>query len=333
MRGPVRSIALAPVVLLVVLLTGCAGSSDSSAASVDPSKEVAAAEQAVPPPAVPTDPQAAADPRSPLADLAALAEQAAASIAPVPVPVPAAGDQPQVLGGDVSWPQCPPGMGIAQKRSLGLPLPLETARFVVIGLTNGPGFYANPCLADQVAYARGRALLTAAYSVISYPDAATVQEHGSTGPYDDSTPTGLLQNVGYAQARFNISSLVGAGLETPMVWLDVESVPGFDWSADPRANAAVVQGAARGYADAGYRVGVYSTPYLWSQIVGDLALDLPEWRPAGPTSRATAESRCGADWVIQGGAAVIVQWVEQQRDQNVTCPRMPGTLASWFHQY
>jgi len=262
-----------------------------------------------------------------------IATEAAGSLAPAPVLPPAAGGQAQVLGGDISWPQCPPGMGIAAKRSLGLPLPLPSARFVVIGLTNGPGFYANPCLGDQVAYARERQLLTAAYSVVSYPDAATVERYGARGPYDAGTPIGLLRNVGHSQARYNIASMRAAGLETPMVWIDVESVPGFDWSADSQANAAVVQGAARGYAEAGYRVGIYSTPYLWTQIVGVLTLGLPEWRPAGPSSRAAAEDRCTDDWVIQGGAAVIVQWVEQERDQNVTCPGIPGTLTDYFHQF
>lgn len=322
-----RSSALLAVTAVTAAVAGCSGPSDAPS----PRPEAAAVERQVPPPAEPTDPAATTDPRSPLADLAALAEQAAQSVGPAPVP--AAGDQAQVLGADISWPQCPVGLGIPQKRTLGLPLPLDTARFVVIGLTNGPGFYANPCLGEQVAYARGRGLLTAAYAVLSYPDAATVESYGSQGPYDESTATGLLQNVGWSQARFSIASMVQAGLETPMVWLDVESVPGFDWSADPRANAAVVQGAARGYAEAGYRVGVYSTPYLWQRIVGDLSLGVPEWRPAGPTSRAGALARCGEDWVVQGGAAVLVQWVEQQRDQNVTCPRMPGAMADWFHRF
>ena len=42
-----------------------------------------------------------------------------------------------------------------------------------------------------------------------------------------------------------------------------EHVPDFEWSDDLEANAAVVQGATEGYADAGYDVGIYSTPILW----------------------------------------------------------------------
>ena len=124
-----------------------------------------------------------------------------------------------------------------------------------------------------------------------------------------------------------------ADLASPLVWVDVEPVPDFDWSADPVANAAVVEGAVRGYRDAGYRVGIYSTPALWTGVVGDLALGLPEWRAAGETSRAEARERCGADWTIQGGDAVLGQWVEAGRDQNITCPGVSADLGRWFQQY
>ena len=49
----------------------------------------------------------------------------------------------------MSWPQCPKGMGIPEKRSQGAPLPLDTAAYVILGLTNGPGFTPNPCLPDD----------------------------------------------------------------------------------------------------------------------------------------------------------------------------------------
>ena len=123
-----------------------------------------------------------------------------------------------------------------------------------------------------------------------------------------------------------------AGLRTPVVWIDVEPVPDFEWTTDLAANAAVVTGTARGYQDAGYAIGTYSTPALWDVVVGDLALGIPEWRAAGQTSRDEARNRCGPDWVIQGGEAVLGQWVEADRDQNITCPGV-GDLAKWFHQY
>ncbi|WP_183092312.1 hypothetical protein [Nocardioides stalactiti] len=238
----------------------------------------------------------------------------------------------EVLGADISWPQCPKGMGIPEKQSLGLPMPVDEAEFVVVGLTNGPGFTPNPCLADQVAWVEERELMISAYAVASYPDDATLARYEWDGPFDGTRLAGRLRNVGYQQARFNVVSMIEAGLETPIVWIDVEPVPDFEWSADKAANAAVVEGAARAYTEAGYSIGVYSTPYLWDGVVGDFELGVPEWRAAGRTSRDEALARCGDDWSIQGGTAVLGQWVADNRDHNVTCPGIAQDLGRWFHR-
>lgn len=257
-------------------------------------------------------------------DLAALAEQAAGEQQAV-----GTADGAVLPGGDISWPQCPRGLGIPQKRTLGLPAPLPEARFVVIGLTNGPGFYPNPCLGDQVRQMQRRRLLLSAYAVVSYPDADTLARFGDDGPHDGATRSGALRNVGYQQALYNVRSMRAAGLDTPFVWVDVEPVAFFEWSADPVANAAVVEGTVRGYRDAGYDVGVYSTPYLWRAVVGDLRLGVPEWRAAGQTSREEALSRCAGE-SIQGGEAVLGQWVADSRDLDVTCPGASRDLGRYF---
>jgi hypothetical protein len=301
---------LALVGLFACLATACSEGGGSSPADQEPSGS---------PLPVPTetvtltpslDPELAA-----ASDLAAVAESLAGEV-PTTVPIQPR-DEP-VLGADISWPQCPPGMGIEHKETSGQPLPTAEAEYVVIGLTNGPGFHANPCLADQVAWTKQQGLLLSAYSVISWPDDAAQAQYGG------------LHEAGYAQAQFNLKSMESAGLDTPIIWLDVEQVPHYEWSADTAANAEVVLGAAQGYLDAGYRIGVYSTPYIWESLVGDLALGVPEWRAAGQTSRAEAESRCGRDWVIQGGEAVLGQWVQDGRDKNVTCPGIEADLGRWF---
>lgn len=238
-----------------------------------------------------------------------------------------------VLGGDISWPQCPAGMGIPQKQSQGSPMPVDAARYVVLGLTNGPAFYPNPCLASQTQWVRSRGLMAAAYSVISTPEPRHLAAYKDKGPYDGSTTLGALGNVGYQQARFNLATMKAAGLRSPIVWLDVEPVPDFDWPADTTANAAVVKGAARGYTDAGFTIGAYSTQALWARVVGDLRLGIPEWRAAGQTSRAEALRRCGPDRMFQGGQSVLGQWVEAGRDMNVTCPGISSDMGRWFHQY
>ena len=139
--------------------------------------------------------------------------------------------------------------------------------------------------------------------------------------------------MGYQQAKFNLQTMRKAGLRSPIIWLDVEPVPAFDWPTDTAANAAVVTGAARGYTDAGYRIGAYSTQALWQHVVGDLRLGVPEWRAAGQTSRAEALRRCGRDRMFQGGQSVLGQWVEAGRDMNITCPGTSAQLGRWFHQY
>jgi hypothetical protein len=318
------------LVAAAALLTGC--SSDGGAGDAAPGPTLSATPSSPRPTAVVTP---TADPETArLQALAQLAEEKAAampSVAPPPAATTPAADEP-VRGGDIGWPQCPKGLGIPERPTLGLPMPLPEAAYVVVGLTNGPGFTANPCLADQVAWIRERHLLASAYAVASWPDDAAVAEHGGRGPYDAGTRLGTLANTGYQQALANVATMRAAGLASPIVWVDVEHVPDFEWSTDLEANGAVVQGATRGYADAGYDVGVYSTPYLWREVVGDLALGLPEWRAAGQTSQDEALARCGDDWQIQGGDAVLGQWVEGQRDHDVTCPGVTD-LAPYFTQY
>jgi hypothetical protein len=315
----VRSVGL---LVAAGLLAGCGGGARPAAESTpSASVEEPSPSSVVAPTQRPRDAE--------LAALARLAEQAAAEAPRARPPAPRTGE---VLGADISWPQCPRGLGIPERRTLGLPMPLPQVEYVVLGLTNGPGFTANPCLRDQVAWTRERGLMTAAYAVASFPDDPAVAEHGTDGPYDAGTDLGALANTGYQQALANVVTMRDADLATPMVWVDVEPVRDFEWSTDPVANAAVVEGATRAYADAGYRVGIYSTPVLWADVVGDLALGLPEWRAAGQTSRAEARNRCGEDWTIQGGRAVLGQWVEGSRDQNITCPGVSADLGRWFRQ-
>ena len=244
-----------------------------------------------------------------------------------------AGSAGPVVGADVSWPQCPKGMGIAQKRSQGLPMPDDSARFVILGLTNGPSFVANPCLADQVAWVRARHLWAGAYSVVSYPDPRTLDRLGHSGPFDGDRTAGALSNVGYQAALFNIATMKRVGLMPPHVWVDVETVPHFPWSASTAANAAVIRGVVRGYESHGLGVGFYSVVSLWRGVVGELSLRLPEWRAAGRTSAQEAESRCESDaWSFNGGPGVIGQWVVAGRDLDSTCSAAGSELRRWFRR-
>ncbi len=237
-----------------------------------------------------------------------------------------------VEGADISWPNCPEGLGIPSRRTLGLPLPKESARFVVIGLTNGPAFHPNPCLGAHVAHAEVRGLWTSAYAVASYPTARQLATYGLVGPRSPGTKRGRLFNAGYAQALLNVAAMRAAGLDSPAVWVDVEPVSApAPWSGRPGLNKQVVDGVLAGYRAEGLEVGFYSVATLWRAILGNQEYGLPEWRSAGPQNRRAALEMCGRGQ-FQGGSPVIAQWWDDRRDYDVLCPGTPArdVLERWF---
>ena len=228
---------------------------------------------------------------------------------------PAHAAESPVEGADISWPNCPVGMGIPERPTEGRPMPLDSARFVIMGLTNGPGFTPNPCLASQVAWVRDHARTAGAYSLTSYPTPAQLSQYGGRG-------AGLtrLYRAGAAEANFNVRTMRRAGLSTPMVWVDVEPVKNRPWSAAPERNNAVIDGVVAAYKAAGLRVGFYSYAYGWRQITGGRRLvTYPTWVPSGNDQRASALRKCSVA-SFSGGPVYLAQWTAAQRDRNVTCP-------------
>ena len=237
-----------------------------------------------------------------------------------------------VVGRDVSWPNCPKGLGIPARRSQGKPMPPPAARFVVIGLTNGPAFHPNPCLAAQVDYAKSHRLWTAAYAVLTFPTDGQLARYGASGPHTHARELGRLWNTGWAQARQNVASMRAVGLSSPVIWVDIEPVsPPAPWSQRPRANRSVLAGAIAAYQDAGLRVGFYSTPTMWNGILGPIRHGFPEWRTAGLSTRRAALAMCRRDR-FQGGRAVMAQWYSTREDFDLLCPGRPvgQTLREFF---
>lgn len=232
----------------------------------------------------------------------------------------------RLTGADISWPNCPKGLGLPNRRTLGLPMPLPSASFVVVGLTNGPGFVRNPCLAEQVAWVREHERWLGAYAMTTFPRRGEVGLHGSDGPWSAASRRGRLKNTGYAQASYNVASMLEVGLDVPFLWVDVEPYPTFPWSRSTRANRAVLIGAVRAYEDSGFRVGFYSYLNGWRAVVGDWRKPTyPTWYPVGaePDGYAEARSRCRLP-SFSGGPVLLGQWVDGNRDRNVTCARLHG---------
>lgn len=222
-------------------------------------------------------------------------------------------------GADISWPNCPKGMGIPSRRTEGQPMPTRGASFVIVGLTNGPGFYPNPCLSDQLSWVADHDGLLAAYAMTTYPRKWQIRQYGRSGPYDATTTRGALRNTGYAEATYNLSTMTSLAMTVPMVWVDVEPYPTSPWSKSHSRNRAVVRAVVRAYKDAGYRVGIYTYPNGWKNVVGSWRLpSLPTWSTIGSGRARHALRSCATG--PSGGADWLMQWWVDHRDKDVVCP-------------
>ena len=230
-------------------------------------------------------------------------------------PVPAPGST--VYGNDISWPQCAKSDG-----GNGLPGPLDSSSFAVLGLTDGGSFRANPCLSRQVASVRTRHLWAGAYAISTYPTDAELARYGGTG-----TLTQRLRRVGAAQARFNLDTMARVGLQSPMIWVDVEPSTRTPWSAGAVQNNAVIDGVIAGYKAAGIRAGLYSYNRSWKAITGARVLPgVPTWVPVGHASKAQAVASCAVA-SYAGSKPWLTQWTDDVYDYNLACPGVTGRAA------
>lgn len=239
-------------------------------------------------------------------------------------------------GADASWPNCPKGMGIPSRKTQGLPMPKKHAKFVILGMTNGPGFYPNPCLDRQVAWARKRGIYVGTYALTTYPKSKQLRRYAQAGPWSPTSFRNRLRNAGHAQATFNVRTMQRAGLTSRFMWVDVEAYPVAPWHSSRKRNTAILTGVLRGYRDAGLEVGLYTSPGPWSDIIGTRRFGLPEWRTAGgppwsKTNYASARRKC-SEPSVQDGKILIAQWWDTKRDYDLLCPvaRTPDMVDRLF---
>ncbi|WP_323961353.1 hypothetical protein GC088_05905 [Arthrobacter sp. JZ12] len=232
--------------------------------------------------------------------------------------LPAAHAAP-LFGHDVSWPQCSTAQG-----GFGLPLPPPQSQFVIVGLTRGLPFTENPCLADQVAWARTNGKPAHGYAMAAYPTPTQLAANQAAGPWSSTTPAGRLSNVGYAEARFAVQSMARIGFRPPVVWIDVEPRPAQPWPvatvAQQRDNRYVIEGLMRGLRDAGFAYGLYSFASGWQEITGGWRLSgVPVWATAGRLDYPNeALDRCFPP-SFSAGRVYISQWYDDTRDYDRTC--------------
>ncbi|WP_104138888.1 hypothetical protein [Arthrobacter sp. ZGTC131] len=239
-----------------------------------------------------------------------------------------------LVGNDVSWPQC------------GKTLPSGQA-FAIVGVTGGLANNTNPCLAEQLAWAADSTGGTAQPKVALYVNTANPGHEGSWWPSSNIYPDVQVANpygtcagavdlacsymYGYAKAYDDATS---RGVTDPgeyFWWLDVET--GNSWQTKTDLNRADLEGMVAYFKsitaegedadgeDAG--VGIYSTSYQWGIIAGTVPSSspltgLPSWLAGARTLRG-AKSNCSLPGLTPGSPVTVTQYVSAGLDYDYSC--------------
>ncbi|WP_144714082.1 hypothetical protein [Curtobacterium pusillum] len=241
------------------------------------------------------------------------------------------------FGADVSWPQC------------GKALPTGAA-FGVVGANGNLVNESNPCIAAQQTWAAGSAGGTNQPKAQLYMLAANPGKRASvwpktnldpagktvTNPYNKCTggyDAGCSYMYGYARAY---EAAHTRSVATPAAfrwWIDVETAPGdngptwlksTDASNYAAQNRADVEGMVAALRASGIKtIGIYSTKYQFSQIMGSVTTGplrgLPSWIAVGENGAAAAQAACSAGGLTTGSQVAMTQFVKSNQDYNVSC--------------
>jgi hypothetical protein len=235
------------------------------------------------------------------------------------------------IGYDVSYPQC------------GKPLPYARA-FGVVGVNGGLPTNANPCLSTQLTWAwnssgavrsqpKAQLYLNTANPGAVTPKVSSWPSSGST-PYGTCTGTNSTAcswQYGWNRAQYSVgvfSSAAPAAHASPasyIWWLDVETIN--SWEADTATghalNRATLEGMTAYLASRGAAVGLYSTGYQWSHIVGSTPTTSnlagrKDWVP-GATTLSGATANCTQPALTPNGRVTLTQYVVNGLDRDHSC--------------
>ncbi|HEV7210459.1 MAG TPA: hypothetical protein VGN47_01955 [Blastococcus sp.] len=260
----------------------------------------------------------------------------AVAAAVLAVPGAASATTTTTLGFDVSYPQC------------GTALPRGQA-FGIVGVNGGLSTKTNPCLSDQLTWAwKSSGVVAAQPKAQLYLNTANpgeVRTQITTWPTSGSTPYGACDGsnssacswqYGYERAQNSVVSFFKPAAQAARVdsqpaqyiwWLDVETSN--TWQSGSSAalarNRATLEGmtAYLTAAPQSGKVGLYSTPQQWSQIVGSVPASSNlagrnSWL-AGATSVSGARAACTRPNLAPGGKVTLGQYVQGGLDHDRPC--------------
>jgi hypothetical protein len=269
---------------------------------------------------------------------AAAALAAAAAVLAHPSPAGAAPTEFDIVlsdvGVDISHPQC----------DAELP---DARAFAVVGVNDGVATEANPCLAEQLAWAWAsngsvpEQPVAQLYLNTANPGQVkglvTTWPSTGTSPYGDCdgrNSAACSWRYGWERARDSVTDIFGpaaraAGVETMPSryrwWLDVETSNTWQVGSDDARdrNRATLEGMTAYLDFRSADVGVYSTHQQWQEIVGRVPRDSPlagrhSWL-AGSVSSAQAVAACELPPLLPWGRVTLTQYVPDDLDRNHSC--------------
>lgn len=247
----------------------------------------------------------------------------------------------ELVGYDVSYPQC------------GKKLP-SSHSFAIVGVNGGTAAKTNPCLAEQLIWAKKATGGTGQPNVQLYVNTANpgeIIDEIDTWPSSNTDKTGFITDNPYGTCAYqndlpcswqygwnraleaHLDRFVPAAQTAAMSvdpaayvwWLDVETMNTWQsGSSEALArNTAALEGWTAYFNAKNAKVGLYSTAVQWNEITGtpDATKNmdgLPNWRPSG-ASLSNAKANCTVAPLTAGGFISMTQYVQQNIDKNHSC--------------
>jgi hypothetical protein len=253
---------------------------------------------------------------------------ALALVAVVVLVIVVSGSSSPTTGYDVSFPQC---SGSYPSNPL----------FGIVGVNGGLASKANPCIGDELDWARGapRSKRPKQPSLSLYIDTGNPGDHVADWPSVGAAPAygacnGLLTNscsyiYGERRAAHSyrlVAELDPVAAQTAPWWLDVELTA--SWAGTYQLNIAALRGFIAGLHSAGASgpIGIYSTAAQWKDITGLMAQttpttfsgSLPDWVAGTDATLAQARKMCTSG-SFTGVAPDLAQYRIGSLDADLRC--------------
>ena len=208
------------------------------------------------------------------------------------------------IGVDVSWPNCTAA--------------IPKTSFGIVGVTNGLGFSANPCLANEASRFENNLSL---YVNTGYPGATSdnAKKYAASPRFCDTTDLNCIAyNYGYNAGLYAYDAASNAGVHATTWWLDVETEN--TWMSDPLQNQNSLQGETDALRNRGVpTIGVYSTTAQWGTITAGWQNGLPSWGATTWKTAKQAATYCTGHQ-FTGGPSYLMQYKAVRGiDQNYAC--------------